>query len=222
MEHNVGDTVDFLGMKATIRYLGDYHLKPGKWVGLELDKPKGKNNGTIRGKEYFACEPNYGLFISHDHFVRHLGAKKKRPSPSQSVDQLPAVEKPPLAHSVSAGTVLLEDKSDEVQDEFARKLEEAKKKYADIERAIRTEAKVIKELQAKVQGVQKEHDKKAGDMQNWHSTKQSTHLSYSGSKKTSRSSQQTSASNCDAQKRVNRGGSNNMSVYCVRLFCPNR
>ncbi len=36
---------------------------PGKWVGVELDEPKGKNNGTVLGKAYFSCRDNHGLFV---------------------------------------------------------------------------------------------------------------------------------------------------------------
>lgn len=36
---------------------------PGKWVGVELDEPKGKNNGIVQGKTYFQCRDNHGLFV---------------------------------------------------------------------------------------------------------------------------------------------------------------
>ena len=29
----------------------------GKWVGVTLDEPKGKNNGTIKGTQYFSVSP---------------------------------------------------------------------------------------------------------------------------------------------------------------------
>ncbi|CAH8856258.1 unnamed protein product [Trichobilharzia szidati] len=35
----------------------------GKWVGVILDEPKGKNNGTVQGKRYFTCEENFGIFV---------------------------------------------------------------------------------------------------------------------------------------------------------------
>ena len=35
----------------------------GKWVGVELDTPNGKNNGTVQARQYFTCEPNHGMFV---------------------------------------------------------------------------------------------------------------------------------------------------------------
>lgn len=32
------------------------------WVGIELDEPLGKNNGTIQGVRYFQAKPNHGSF----------------------------------------------------------------------------------------------------------------------------------------------------------------
>ena len=51
----VGDVVDFLGMKATIRYIGDLKDKQGTWIGAELSHPKGKYDGTFKGVKYFSC-----------------------------------------------------------------------------------------------------------------------------------------------------------------------
>ena len=38
-------------------------LLQGKWIGVILDEPKGKNNGTVQGKTYFTCEDNHGIFV---------------------------------------------------------------------------------------------------------------------------------------------------------------
>ncbi|KAJ6247216.1 guanine nucleotide exchange factor [Anaeramoeba flamelloides] len=53
--------------KATILFLGTTDFDEGNWVGLELSKPKGNNNGTIGGVEYFKCKPNHGLFLRSEY-----------------------------------------------------------------------------------------------------------------------------------------------------------
>lgn len=47
---------------GVLRYLGQTDFAPGEWAGIELDEPLGKNDGTVAGKRYFRCSPNYGLF----------------------------------------------------------------------------------------------------------------------------------------------------------------
>ncbi|GBP36249.1 Dynactin subunit 1 [Eumeta japonica] len=50
-------------VKGTVAYVGYPTFATGKWIGVILDEPKGKNNGTIRGHAYFTCEENYGVFV---------------------------------------------------------------------------------------------------------------------------------------------------------------
>ena len=51
--------------RGTISYLGPVPEIPGigAWVGITLDEPTGKNNGTVKGKKYFECGPNYGVLV---------------------------------------------------------------------------------------------------------------------------------------------------------------
>eukprot|EP01059_Diplonema_ambulator_P036241 TRINITY_DN8970_c0_g1_i1.p1 TRINITY_DN8970_c0_g1~~TRINITY_DN8970_c0_g1_i1.p1 ORF type:complete len:262 (+),score=72.19 TRINITY_DN8970_c0_g1_i1:55-840(+) len=53
--------------KGTVRYVGKIpELKAGYWVGVEFDEPVGKNDGSVKGKRYFECRPNYGGFTTPD------------------------------------------------------------------------------------------------------------------------------------------------------------
>lgn len=41
------------GVQGVIAFTGKTQFAPGHWIGLILDQPKGRNNGSIRGVEYF-------------------------------------------------------------------------------------------------------------------------------------------------------------------------
>jgi len=59
----VGDHVDVNGFAAIIRFIGSTEFSDGIWVGVELDTPKGKNDGTVQGVQYFACPHLHGMFV---------------------------------------------------------------------------------------------------------------------------------------------------------------
>ncbi|XP_045530164.1 dynactin subunit 1 isoform X12 [Pieris brassicae] len=50
-------------VKGAIAYVGCPTFSTGNWVGIILDEPKGKNNGTVRGHAYFQCDENFGMFV---------------------------------------------------------------------------------------------------------------------------------------------------------------
>ncbi|XP_058824295.1 dynactin subunit 1 isoform X3 [Topomyia yanbarensis] len=61
----VGQRIEVAGkdVRGSIAYVGMTSFANGKWVGVILDEPKGKNNGSIRNMTYFTCEENYGMFV---------------------------------------------------------------------------------------------------------------------------------------------------------------
>ena len=55
MSLRVGQRVEITGKECqgAIAYIGHPTFATGKWIGVILDEPKGKNNGTIKGQSYF-------------------------------------------------------------------------------------------------------------------------------------------------------------------------
>ncbi|XP_048590057.1 kinesin-like protein KIF13B isoform X2 [Nematostella vectensis] len=54
------------GKTGVIRFIGATEFSPGPWVGVELDKAGGKNDGSVSGVRYFACKPRFGSFVRPD------------------------------------------------------------------------------------------------------------------------------------------------------------
>ncbi|XP_031635957.1 dynactin subunit 1 isoform X2 [Contarinia nasturtii] len=61
----VGQKVEVAGknIRGEVAYIGMTTFAAGKWAGVVLTEPKGKNNGTIQGTAYFTCPENHGMFV---------------------------------------------------------------------------------------------------------------------------------------------------------------
>lgn len=71
---HIGQAVDIKGRDeitiGVIRFIGPADFPSSSnssfgsiWIGVELQKPIGKNNGSINGITYFTCPENHGLFV---------------------------------------------------------------------------------------------------------------------------------------------------------------
>ncbi|XP_016408758.1 dynactin subunit 1-like [Sinocyclocheilus rhinocerous] len=115
----VGSLVEVIGkgQRGTVAYIGATLFASGKWVGVILDEPKGKNDGTVQGKRYFTCEENHGIFVRQsqiqlideggssatspetpDSGVAKLLKKEVQEAP-KAVKQTPTARKPPMRRS---------------------------------------------------------------------------------------------------------------------------
>jgi dynactin complex subunit len=70
---------------GVISYLGEPQFAEGYWIGVTLDKPNGKNDGSVNGVKYFECDPKHGIFVRPDK-IDIERKKKKR-------EQIPVMQK---------------------------------------------------------------------------------------------------------------------------------
>ena len=48
---------------GVLRYIGIAQFAEGVWCGIELNAPRGKNDGSVGGIRYFQCKADFGLFV---------------------------------------------------------------------------------------------------------------------------------------------------------------
>eukprot|EP00759_Apiculatamorpha_spiralis_P008395 PhF_6_TR15427/c0_g1_i2/m.23934 len=65
----IGDRVTAMvsGMRepGVVHYIGPLEGSTGTWVGIELDHPRGKHDGIVKGHRYFQCKkPLTGVMVS--------------------------------------------------------------------------------------------------------------------------------------------------------------
>ncbi|KAF9153738.1 hypothetical protein BG015_002711, partial [Linnemannia schmuckeri] len=100
---DIGMRVEVSGNLGYVRYVGQTSFSTGRWVGVELDLPRGKNGGVVEGKRYFDCKAMHGVFVRPPQArivvdgVAPTGAQPEpagratsRPSSISSRSQLPA------------------------------------------------------------------------------------------------------------------------------------
>ncbi|KAJ6666837.1 hypothetical protein lerEdw1_018839 [Lerista edwardsae] len=90
-EIQIGDRVLVVGQRTgTVRFYGTTKFAPGFWCGIELDKPHGKNDGSVAGVQYFSCFPRYGVFAPPSRVQKLTG----------SLDSLTDVSSSKMNHSL--------------------------------------------------------------------------------------------------------------------------
>ncbi|XP_050554854.1 kinesin-like protein KIF13A isoform X8 [Spodoptera frugiperda] len=76
----VGESVQLRLSSSTgvIAYAGPTHFAGGTWIGIELDAPTGKNDGSVGGQRYFECRPRHGIFVRPDKIVHDRRGRSAR------------------------------------------------------------------------------------------------------------------------------------------------
>ncbi|XP_076632300.1 dynactin subunit 1 isoform X2 [Colletes latitarsis] len=86
--YKIGQRVEVPGKdcQGIIAYIGHPSFASGKWIGVILDEPKGKNNGTIKGQSYFKCAENHGMFVRQSQLILldEAGNRTEPASPSSA------------------------------------------------------------------------------------------------------------------------------------------
>ncbi|XP_049818282.1 kinesin-like protein KIF13A isoform X3 [Aethina tumida] len=54
---------------GVVAYIGETEFANGTWIGVELDAPKGKNDGSVQGVKYFECKQKHGMFVRADKLI---------------------------------------------------------------------------------------------------------------------------------------------------------
>ncbi|EXX79593.1 Nip100p [Rhizophagus irregularis DAOM 197198w] len=99
-ELTVDARCEIQGKMGTIRFVGPTEFATGKWVGVELDEASGKNNGSVKGKHYFDCKPNHGVFVRASQ-IKFLNSAVNSPQ-----SQVPSFA-PPNDPNISNGRSIL-------------------------------------------------------------------------------------------------------------------
>ncbi|BGP28114.1 hypothetical protein JCM10295v2_007101 [Rhodotorula toruloides] len=59
----LGTRVQVSAGVGNVQFVGQTAFAAGKWVGIELDGPGGKNDGSVGETRYFSCTPGHGVFV---------------------------------------------------------------------------------------------------------------------------------------------------------------
>ncbi|KAM9778287.1 kinesin-like protein KIF13B isoform 2-T2 [Syngnathus typhle] len=72
--------------RGIVRYVGPTDFAEGMWVGVELEVPAGKNDGSVGGKHYFHCNPGYGVLVRPDRVTRGGGKRRRQQQKRRSAN----------------------------------------------------------------------------------------------------------------------------------------
>jgi CAP-Gly domain len=93
----VGARVLVAGKVGEIKFIGQTKFADGEWIGVELDQPEGKNDGSVIGVKYFECRPEHGLFVK----PAQVKLEGKGPAATRTSART-SLLRPPSARSLSA------------------------------------------------------------------------------------------------------------------------
>ena len=118
-----------------VRFIGSIEGKTGEWIGVELAKPIGKNNGDYMGKEYFECPPMHGIFV-RPKLIKPFSKEEKAASSIQSLVRMRAGKKKARSKLNWKTWNTLDNRNEQLQ------LERGKKVRADLGTSLIPEGRI--------------------------------------------------------------------------------
>ena len=102
----VEEVVAGRGCKGTVRFMGsvDFVDDMSEWLGVELDQPLGRHDGTVQAVRYFAAGPDRGVFVTGNKVSRlRLEEDDDREREGEASPVSPSLApSPAMSRSVSA------------------------------------------------------------------------------------------------------------------------
>ena len=81
--------------EGTVRFVGKVDFTrdddEAKWFGVELDRPRGRHEGTVQGVRYFAAAPNSGVFVTEAKIAKIVSTEAVRMNRSLSRESFKTV-----------------------------------------------------------------------------------------------------------------------------------